>query len=314
MDKQKKIVLQFIVPGSIILLTILVLLIKSFLFSGKEKQEQSVTLDIPGVPDNIQEEKTVAYEKERDYYRKEKTDFPLLTPEIKQEDSIKRQDNKSRLYVQVKSKEELPSSPGTRKSSRTSGKKSKQDTPFHMQVMETSNQQLARSEDQIVFNSTTSKVYQKQHAIRAYIHGTQKITNGSVVKLRIDEELTSGDITIPAHSFIYGKCTLGNDRVFITISSIASQGLQIYDIDGGMGIKLFKPVEQAATQSQAANTTRKIGATLSSAARSLAGTNIAGQLSRVVTEGVINAATEGASDNIKLKSVTLNNNYQVYLK
>lgn len=312
MDRQKKIVLQFIVPGSIVLFTILVLLIKSFLFSGKEKQEQSVTLEIPGVPDNIQEEKTIAYAEERDYYRKEKTDFPLFAKEVKQEDSIKRQDNKSRLVVQAKSKEKLPSSPVVLKSNRSAEKKIKHEQSLRLQATMIENQQTIQ--DQIEFNSTTSKRTSKQHVIRAYIHGSQKIVNGSTVKLRVDEEFTSGDIKIPAHTFIYGKCTLSNDRVFVTISSLASQDLQIYDIDGGMGIKLFKPVEQVATQRQAANTTRKIGATLSSAARSLAGTNIVGQLSQVVTEGVINAATEGASDNIKFKSVTLTNNYQVYLK
>lgn len=313
MDRQKKMVLQFIVPGSIVLLTILVLLIKSFLFSGKEKQEQRVTLEIPGVPDNIQEEKTVAYENERDYYRKEKSDFPLFAKEVKQEDSIKRQDNKSRLVVQAKSKEKLPSSPVVLKSNRSAEKKIKHEQSLPLQTTMMENQR-SMHEDQVVFNSTTPKRTSKQHIIRAYIHGSQKVVNGSMVKLRVDEEFTSGDIKIPAHTFIYGKCMLSNDRVFITISSLASQDLQIYDIDGGKGIKLFKPIEQTATQNQAASTTRKIGATLSSAARALAGTNIAGQLSRAVTEGVINAATEGVSDNIKLKSVTLTNNYQVYLK
>lgn len=308
MDKQKKIVLQYILPGTIVLLTVLVLLIKSFLFSREEKKEQRITLEIPDVPDNIQEEKTVAYEKER-YYRKEETDFPL-TLQVKKEDSIKRQDDKSRLDVQTQSKVELSGSSYSQRLSRTSKKNSQEDKSPRLQTTKV----IQTHEEQIVFNSTSPKMQPKRLSIRACIHGSQKVINGGTVKLRIDEEFTFGNKHIPAHSFIYGKCTFSHDRVFITVNNLGSSALQIYDIDGEKGIKLFKPIEQAATQNQAANTTRKIGATLNSAARALAGTNIAGQLSRVVTEGVINAATEGVSDNIKLKSVTLTNNYQVYLK
>lgn len=309
MDKQKKIALQVIVPGCVVLLTLLVLLLKSFLFTKKDKEQQGITLDIPDVPSTIQTEKTVAYNKERDYYRNKGTDFPL-TPEITRDTTkeLSKVDSNSQ-------RSETVSPPMENHKKKNSHQITKKILVSPTPPKNTSQVKQVNTQ-QVVFNSTTSKQSTSQTSIKAFIHGTQKIVNDSWVKMRVDQQFTYKDKIIPAHTYIYGKCSFSKDRVLITISSISLQtcNIEVHDIDGGRGIKIYEPVERNATKNTAASTTRKIGATLNSAARSLTGNSVTGQLTKMVTEGVINAASEGISDNIKIKDVTLTNNYQVFLK
>ncbi|MGL4805774.1 MAG: conjugative transposon protein TraM, partial [Bacteroidales bacterium] len=56
----------------------------------------------------------------------------------------------------------------------------------------------------------------------AVVHGDQEISNGSVVKLRLLQniELDNG-VVIPANHYVYGTANINQDRVNITISTIA---------------------------------------------------------------------------------------------
>lgn len=56
----------------------------------------------------------------------------------------------------------------------------------------------------------------------AVVHGDQEISNGSVVKLRLLQNIVlENGIIIPANHYVYGTANINQDRVNITISTIA---------------------------------------------------------------------------------------------
>lgn len=79
MDKQKKIVLQYIIPAGTLVLFIGIITLKNFIFPEKVKVNREITMDIPDVNKKIEENKNIAYEQEREYHRGDRTtDFPIL--------------------------------------------------------------------------------------------------------------------------------------------------------------------------------------------------------------------------------------------
>lgn len=56
----------------------------------------------------------------------------------------------------------------------------------------------------------------------AVVHGDQDISNGSVVKLRLLQNIVlDNGVVIPANHYVYGTANINQDRVNITISTIA---------------------------------------------------------------------------------------------
>lgn len=78
--------------------------------------------------------------------------------------------------------------------------------------------------------------------LQAVIHGTQEVTSGSTVKLRITISSRINDVVIPENTFIYGIAQLSNERVKVQIQSIKVNSMiepvqmSVYDTDGLEGI------------------------------------------------------------------------------
>lgn len=78
--------------------------------------------------------------------------------------------------------------------------------------------------------------------LAASIHGTQKVTQGSTVKLRINQAIYVGGHRLPAMSFVYGTVDLNGGRIDIRISNIERDQriipvrMAVYDLDGMEGI------------------------------------------------------------------------------
>lgn len=79
--------------------------------------------------------------------------------------------------------------------------------------------------------------------VRAVVHGDHKnIKSGSIVKLRLLEELVLDGVSVPKNTFVYGKLTFGSGRGIIKIQNINYRNkiLQfkgtVYDSDGFEGI------------------------------------------------------------------------------
>lgn len=80
-------------------------------------------------------------------------------------------------------------------------------------------------------------------AMRAVIHADQTIQSGSVVKLRLLQDIYVRGIKIPANCFIFGPCTIENERIKIQLTNAIYDGqiypisLKVYDaVDGLEGL------------------------------------------------------------------------------
>ncbi len=66
--------------------------------------------------------------------------------------------------------------------------------------------------------------------IHAVVHADQTVQTGSVVKLRLLQDIFIKGVRIPANSFIFGPCAISNERVAIHLSQVQVDG-QVYAID-----------------------------------------------------------------------------------
>jgi hypothetical protein len=79
-------------------------------------------------------------------------------------------------------------------------------------------------------------------AIPAMIDGNQKVMNGGVVKLRLQDTIKLNGITIPKGQSISGSCTVTNQRLLLDIknirlgTSILPVNLTVFSLDGMQGI------------------------------------------------------------------------------
>lgn len=80
------------------------------------------------------------------------------------------------------------------------------------------------------------------NTIEAVIHQPQTIVNGSIVKLRLLDDLAVSSARIPKGNFVYGVSAINGERLDITIESIRHGQslypvqLDVYDLDGLPGI------------------------------------------------------------------------------
>ena len=83
-----------------------------------------------------------------------------------------------------------------------------------------------------------------ENAFQAVIHQTQTLMNGSVVKLRLLSDVFIDGVKINAGNFLYGFARLNNERLEFDIHSINTGrsiypvNLEVYDLDGLLGINI----------------------------------------------------------------------------
>lgn len=78
--------------------------------------------------------------------------------------------------------------------------------------------------------------------IQAVVHKDQVITNGGILKLRLSQDIVVNGTRVTRGSFVYGVCSISNERLMVQLSHIAFRGsvlpfpLLVYDLDGMEGI------------------------------------------------------------------------------
>lgn len=88
----------------------------------------------------------------------------------------------------------------------------------------------------------TVSVEDKNEAILASIDQDQTVRDEGKVKLRLLQDVFIKDTRIPKDNFIYGKCTIGNERVYIRLENITFNNsiypvqLTAFDTDGMEGL------------------------------------------------------------------------------
>jgi len=80
------------------------------------------------------------------------------------------------------------------------------------------------------------------NTIQAVVPEDQTLQNGATIKLRLMQNIYIGSHRIPANNFIYGTCTVNNQRLQVQLTSAVDNNeilpisLNVYDLDGLEGI------------------------------------------------------------------------------
>jgi conjugative transposon TraM protein len=150
---------------------------------------------------------------------------------------------------------------------------------------------------------------QKQNAIVAAVHETQTVVNGSVVKLRLLQEINIQDQVIPIGQLAYGIASLKDERLIIQIGSLRYANaiypvkLSAYDLDGQEGLYIPGAITRDIAKQSADNALQSIE--LMSMDRSVS--------AQAAAAGV-NAAKSLLTKKTKQVKVTVKAGYQVLLK
>lgn len=152
-----------------------------------------------------------------------------------------------------------------------------------------------------------------KNTISACIHGTQTITDGQAVRLRLLEAMRVGNREIPRNSVIVGVTRLQGERLSIALKSIEYNGmiipieLAVYDNDGQEGIFIPKSMEVDAAKEVGAN----MGSSLNSSIN--ISSNAGAQLASDLGKGVIQGVSQYISKKMRTVKIHLKAGYRVML-
>lgn len=149
----------------------------------------------------------------------------------------------------------------------------------------------------------------EQNAIEAVIHETQTFVDGSIVKMRLLEDITINGATIPRGNFVFGKASLEGERLHIDINSIRKDNalfpvkLTVYDLDGMEGIHIPGAITRDVAKQSAENSLQNIEMN-----------SIDPSFKVQATTAGINAAKSLLTKRAKLVKVTVKAGYKILLK
>lgn len=149
----------------------------------------------------------------------------------------------------------------------------------------------------------------ESNALEAVVHESQIITNGSIVKLRLLNDVYIHGTFIPKDNFVFGVATLSGERLEIEINSIRFQNslfpvkLSVHDLDGLAGIYIPGAISRDVAKQAADNSLQMMElGTLNSS------------LGAQAASAGINAAKSLFSKKVKLVKVTVKAGYKVLLR
>jgi conjugative transposon TraM protein len=106
----------------------------------------------------------------------------------------------------------------------------------------------------------------KDAAIRAVVHQTQTLHEGSTIKLRLLQPVYIGEREIPKDQFIYGRCTVSDERLLIKLDKLIYAddvypiALTVYDgADGQEGLSVPGAITRDASKQQADRLIQSMG-------------------------------------------------------
>ena len=100
---------------------------------------------------------------------------------------------------------------------------------------------------------------EEQNTIEAVVHQTQTLVNGSLVKMRLLNDIYLNGSLVPKGSFVFGTAQLNDERLEISISSIRSNNslfpvkLEVFDMDGLPGIYIPGAISRDVAKQSADN-------------------------------------------------------------
>ena len=171
--------------------------------------------------------------------------------------------------------------------------------------------------DTVKENSTESGFFgidkevesKEENSIRAVVHQSQTLTNGSIIKLRLLDDISVGGNAIPAGTFLFGMAALNGERLEVEINSIRTNNslypvkLRVYDIDGLPGIYIPGAISRDVVKQSSDNTLQ-----------SMELTTYDPSLKAQAAAAGVNTAKDLISKKVKLIRVTVKAGYNILLK
>jgi hypothetical protein len=147
------------------------------------------------------------------------------------------------------------------------------------------------------------------NTLPAVIHESQEVVSGSLVKMRLTEPAVINGHSLPANTFIYGKCSLQGERLSIAIETLKSgnnvfpASLEVYDVDGLEGLHIPGAITRDAAKQAGANGMDGVDMMTMSADPAMAAAGVA-----------VSAAKNLGKNKIRLVKVRLKAGYNIMLK
>jgi conjugative transposon TraM protein len=148
-----------------------------------------------------------------------------------------------------------------------------------------------------------------ENAIKAVVHQSQVLVDGSVVKLRLLNDVFINGSLIPKDNFVFGTASLNGERLIVKVSSIRYNNslypvdLSVFDMDGMDGIYIPGAITRDVAKQSADRAVQGIGLT-----------TIDPSLKVQAASAGIEAAKTLFSKKAKLIKVMVKAGYQVLLR
>lgn len=103
------------------------------------------------------------------------------------------------------------------------------------------------------------------NALEAVVHETQTIVNGSIVKLRLKNDIFINGVLVPRNNFVFGTAALKGERLEVKINSIKYKNfifpveLSVYDMDGIDGIYIPGAINRDVAKASADRSLQSLG-------------------------------------------------------
>lgn len=143
----------------------------------------------------------------------------------------------------------------------------------------------------IGFNTPIGKTLTSdRNTIPACVHGTQTVSDGQALRLRLLEPMVVDDRYIPKGTVLVGGTRIQGERLDIVINAVEYKGsvipveLEVYDADGQQGILIPNSMEYDAVREIAANMGTSMNSSINISTD--AGAQIASDLGKGVIQGV----------------------------
>ncbi len=151
------------------------------------------------------------------------------------------------------------------------------------------------------------------NTIAACVHGTQTVSDGQALRLRLTEPMAVADRFIPKGTVLVGSTRIQGERLEIVIHTLEAGGsilpveLEVYDTDGQQGILIPHSLEYDAAREIAAN----MGSSMNSSIN--ISTDAGAQIASDVGKGVLQGVSQYITKRMRTVKVTLKAGHRVLL-
>lgn len=151
------------------------------------------------------------------------------------------------------------------------------------------------------------------NTVAACVHGTQTVSDGQALRLRITEPMTVADRFIPKGTVLVGATRIQGERLEIMVNAVEYKGaifpveLEVYDMDGQQGILVPNSLEYDAAREIAAN----MGTSMNSSIN--ISTDAGAQIASDLGKGVIQGVSQYISKRMRTVKITLKAGHRVLL-